>query len=86
MTKPVDMREEAQRRMRKMARRAESQGTAPEGNEAEAGIAAKEITPDAVQRWAQQLNVPASRLRQAIWRVGPRVEDVKRFLASAPQH
>jgi hypothetical protein len=40
------------------------------------------IEPNEVTRWAKQLDVPAPRLREAIRRVGPIVEDVKRFLRS----
>src|SRR5690606_16460483 len=46
----------------------------------EAGI--PHIEPDEVQRWARTLDVPAQRLREAIRRVGPVVDDVKRFLGS----
>lgn len=46
----------------------------------EAGV--PHIEPDQVQRWAKTLDVSAQRLREAIRRVGPVVEDVKRFLAS----
>jgi hypothetical protein len=38
------------------------------------------IKPDEVTHWAKKLDVPAPRLREAIRRVGPVVEDVKRFL------
>jgi hypothetical protein len=40
------------------------------------------IEPDQVKKWARQLNVSAPRLREAIKRVGPVVNDVKRFLES----
>ncbi len=56
----------------------------PPGDDAGSSAPAKQIAPDAVQQWARQLNVPAPRLRQAIWRVGPMVEDVKRLLANSP--
>jgi hypothetical protein len=46
--------------------------------------ATKQIAPDAVKRWARELNVPAPRLREAIRRVGPRVDAVRRFLESVP--
>lgn len=46
---------------------------------------ARQIAPDAVKHWARELNVPAPRLREAIRRVGPRVEEVRRFLAGAPR-
>lgn len=45
---------------------------------------AERIEPDQVKKWARQLNVSAPRLREAIKRVGPVVDDVKRFLESAP--
>ena len=38
------------------------------------------IEPDQVKQWAKNLDVSATRLREAIRRVGPVVEDVKRFL------
>src|SRR5688572_17088976 len=66
---------------------AADKGSAPEGGprgaDAVSTAPAKEISPDAVKQWARQLNVPAARLRQAIWRVGPLVDDVKRFLANS---
>lgn len=42
------------------------------------------IEPDQVKSWAKKLKVPAERVREAIQRAGPRVSDVKRFLASTP--
>jgi hypothetical protein len=44
----------------------------------EAGI--EHIEPEEVKKWAERLNVPAPRLREAIKRVGPLVRDVKQFL------
>jgi Protein of unknown function (DUF2934)/Protein of unknown function (DUF3606) len=42
------------------------------------------IEPDEVRRWARKLKVPAERLREAIQRVGPVVNDVKRYLETTP--
>jgi hypothetical protein len=53
------------------------------GDDVASNTSGKQIAPDAVKQWARQLNVPAARLRQAIWRVGPLVDDVKRFLANS---
>ena len=47
-----------------------------------AGI--EHIEPDKVAQWAKRLNVPAPRLREAIKRVGPVVDDVRKFLESRP--
>lgn len=57
---------------------------APAGDDAGPDSATKQIAPDAVKHWARELNVPAPRLREAIRRVGPRVEAVRRFLESSP--
>jgi DUF2934 family protein/uncharacterized protein DUF3606 len=40
------------------------------------------IEPDRVAQWAKKLKVPAPRLREAIARVGPVVDEVKQFLKS----
>jgi hypothetical protein len=50
----------------------------------QAGI--EHVEPDEVQKWAKRLKVPAPRLREAIKRVGPVVNDIKRFLADSDQH
>jgi uncharacterized protein DUF3606 len=39
------------------------------------------IEPDQIKDWAQRLNVSTTRLREAVQRAGPVVDDVKRFLA-----
>lgn len=39
------------------------------------------IEPDQMRQWAKRLNVNTARLREAVQRVGPVVEDVRRFLA-----
>lgn len=49
---------------------------------ASAGI--EHIEPDTVTKWAKRLQVPAPRLREAIKRVGPAVDDVKQFLETHP--
>jgi hypothetical protein len=60
------------------ARRADGIGRPDFPDLSESGVA--HIEPKEVKRWAKELNVPAPRLREAIRRVGPVVEDVKRFL------
>jgi hypothetical protein len=64
---------------------ATSTAAAPADGGAGPDSTTKQIAPDAVKRWARELNVPAPRLREAIRRVGPRVDEVRRFLASAPR-
>ena len=39
------------------------------------------IEPDQMKEWAKRLNVSTTRLREAVQRAGPVVDDVKRFLA-----
>jgi hypothetical protein len=39
------------------------------------------IEPDQIKDWAQRLNVSTTRLREAVQRAGPVLDDVKRFLA-----
>ncbi|MGQ0749058.1 MAG: DUF3606 domain-containing protein [Betaproteobacteria bacterium] len=39
------------------------------------------IEPDRIKEWAQRLNVSTTRLREAVQRAGPVVDDVKRFLS-----
>ena len=39
------------------------------------------IEPDQMKEWAKRLNISTTRLREAVQRVGPVVDDVKRFLA-----
>lgn len=39
------------------------------------------IEPDQIKDWAKRLNVSTTRLREAVQRAGPVVDDVKRFLA-----
>jgi hypothetical protein len=39
------------------------------------------IEPDQIKEWAQRLNVSTTRLREAVQRAGPVVDDVKRFLS-----
>lgn len=38
------------------------------------------IEPDQVKEWAKKLNVSTTRLRTAVQRAGPIVDNVKRFL------
>jgi hypothetical protein len=47
---------------------------------ARAGV--EHIEPHDVTEWAKRLDVPSSRLREAIKRVGPLVKDVKKFLGA----
>ena len=39
------------------------------------------IEPDQIKQWAERLNVSTTRLREAVQRAGPVVDDVKRFLS-----
>lgn len=39
------------------------------------------IEPDRIKEWAQRLKVSTTRLREAVQRAGPVVDDVKRFLS-----
>ena len=39
------------------------------------------IEPDQMKEWAKRLNVSTTRLREAVQRAGPVVDDVKHFLA-----
>ncbi|HEX6062704.1 MAG TPA: DUF3606 domain-containing protein [Longimicrobiales bacterium] len=39
------------------------------------------IEPDQIKEWAERLNVSTTRLREALQRAGPVVDDVKRFLS-----
>jgi len=39
------------------------------------------IEPDQMKEWAKRLNVSTTRLREAVQRARPVVDDVKRFLA-----
>ena len=39
------------------------------------------IEPDQIKEWAERLNVSTTRLREAVRRAGPVVDDVKRFLS-----
>lgn len=38
------------------------------------------IEPDKMKEWAKRLNVSTTRLREAVQRAGPIVDDAKRFL------
>jgi hypothetical protein len=53
------------------------------GQTRNAGPVAETIEPDRVGTWARKLKVPAPRLREAIQRVGPLVNDVKEYLRTA---
>lgn len=38
------------------------------------------IEPNQIKEWAKRLNISTTRLREAVQRAGPVVQDVKRFL------
>lgn len=38
------------------------------------------IEPNQIKDWAKRLNISTTRLREAVQRAGPVVQDVKRFL------
>lgn len=46
----------------------------------DARVPKERIEPDQMKEWAKRLNVSTTRLREAVQRAGPVVDDVKRFL------
>jgi hypothetical protein len=71
-----------------MANPGARKGNAPTATEAAEPVAVNDarapkerIEPDQISQWAQRLNVSTTRLREAVRRAGPAVDDVKRFLS-----